>query len=212
MSGHPIAALIGEIGNYVGSLAGPGIAEVSRGIARWGEGLARPMPAREIGACNHLPAALAAIEGHESLRAAIWAARPHLAWEAYAPYPAEKIGRHFPGAHAFASLMGGEAPVFADDFEFGLFLIAPGILYRDHRHAAPELYAPLTGPHRWRFGGDDGWASVPAHVPVWNEPWRVHATITGAVPFLSIFCWTRDVNDPAEVVMADDWDMVEAGL
>lgn len=23
---------------------------------------------------------------------------------------------------------------------------------RDHRHKAPELHVPLTGPHEWRFG------------------------------------------------------------
>ncbi len=33
----------------------------------------------------------------------------------------------------------------------GLFVIAPHVLYRDHAHAAPELYLPLTGPHGWRF-------------------------------------------------------------
>lgn len=212
MSVHPVVTLIGEIGNYLQARPGPGIAEVSRGIARWGIGRTRPVPAHEIAACRHLDGALAAVEGHDRLRAAIVAARPCLAWEAYTPYSPERIGQHFPGAHAFASLIGGGAPIPAEDFELGLFLIAPRMLYRDHRHTAPELYAPLTGPHRWRFGSDDNWASLPAHVPVWNEPRRIHATITGEVPFLCIFCWTRDVNDPAEVVIAGDWDVIEAGL
>lgn len=212
MIAHPIAKLLDEIGNYLGTLDGSGPAEVTGGLTRWGGGAIRPGPAREIAPCRHLDAALAAIEDHDRLRAAIAGARAHLAWEAYAPYPPELIGKDFPEAHAFASLIGGEAPVFANDFELGLFLIAPNILYRDRRHAAPELYAPLTGPHRWRFGTGEAWESKPAHQPVWNEPWRVHATITGASPFLCIFSWTRDVNDPAEVVVAGDWDMIEAGL
>lgn len=212
MTAHPIAELLAEIGTYLGTLEGNGLAEVSRGLTRWASGEIRPRPAREIDPCRHLDAALAAIDGHDPLRAAIAGARAHLAWEVYAPYPRELIGEDFPKAHAFASLIGGEAPVFADDFELGLFLISPHILYRDRRHAAPELYAPLTGPHRWRFGTGEAWESKPAHEPVWNEPWRVHATITGAVPFLCIFSWTRDVNDPAEVVVAHDWDVIEAGL
>jgi hypothetical protein len=54
--------------------------------------------------------------------------------------------------HADCALMGEEAALGADGFDCGFFLIAPHVLYRDRRHPAPELYAPLTGPHGWRFG------------------------------------------------------------
>jgi hypothetical protein len=49
----------------------------------------------------------------------------------------------------------------------------------------------------------------PAHVPVWNDPLRPHATKVGAVPFLCLFAWTRDVNSPAEVLPAPDWPDIE---
>ena len=87
-----------------------------------------------------------------------------------------------------------------------------GTLYRDHTHPAPELYAPITGPHGWRFGIADPWKSLPANVPVWNEPDRVHATLVGEHPFLAIYAWTRDVHYPAIVVPADDWAEIEARL
>src|SRR5690606_4178891 len=112
----------------------------------------------------------------------------------------------------FVSLIGKGAPFDADDFDLGLFLIEPRTLYRDHRHQAPELYAPITGPHRWRFGVDDPWQELPADIPVWNEPQRVHATLVGDRPFLAIFCWTQDVAIPASVVAATDWQAIESGL
>ena len=100
----------------------------------------------------------------------------------------------------------------ADDYELGLFLIAPHTLYRDHHHPAPELYAPLTGPHRWRFGAGASWIEKRAHETVWNEPWQVHATAVGPIPFFCVFGWARDVNLPAKVVPAADWDVIEASL
>ena len=89
--------------------------------------------------------------------------------------------------------------------------MAPRTFYRDHCHPAPELYAPLTGPHQWRF--DRGpWTSRPAHQPVWNEPLAVHATLSGDAPFLCVYIWTREIGAPAVLVEAPDWADIESGL
>ncbi|MGE0005317.1 MAG: dimethylsulfonioproprionate lyase family protein [Parvibaculaceae bacterium] len=207
-----LARLIAEIGLYLSRFGGPGVADVREGISRFGHG---PMqagwkPAPPV--CGHLDAALGCISGADSLRLAIADARPALRWTTYTAYPPEAIGRRFPVAHAFASLMGGEGILPADDFELGLFLIEPKTLYRDHRHRAPELYVPLTGPHEWRFGAHESWTEYEAHTPIWNESMRVHATLVRDVPFLALFGWTRDVTADAEVVPATDWAEIEAGL
>lgn len=81
-------------------------------------------------------------------------------------------------------------PLAAEDFDMGIFLVAPDTLYRDHQHAAPELYAPLTGPHGWRFGPGRPLQIKHAHEPVWNPPQQPHLTKTGKIPFLSLFVWT----------------------
>ena len=162
--------------------------------------------------CGFLDEALTAIHGADALRAAIMAARPLLHWITYDGYPEAEIGSRFPRAHSFVSLIGEAGHVAADNFDLGLFLIAPRTLYRDHHHLAPELYAPLTGPHGWRFGPDAPWTGKPAHDPVWNEPWAPHATLVRDVPFLCLFCWTRDVNSPAKVVPASDWAVIEQQL
>jgi hypothetical protein len=142
------------------------------------------------------------------LAAAVEAASPFLRWVTY-PYEGQDIGEMFPRNHAFATLMGEYGPYRADDFDLGLFLIAPHILYRDHQHAAPELYAPLTGPHGWRFQPGSAISMLPGGIAIWNEPHQPHATLTGAVPFLAFYCWTRDVNQPARVIPSDDWSKLE---
>jgi hypothetical protein len=207
-----IARLIEEIDHYLADLKGPGIAEVRRGLLRFGEGPVREGIAPASPSCGHLDAALFCVNGVEALRQAINAARPALRWVTYDAYPSEMIGPRFPVAHAFASLISGTGHVPADDFELGLFLIAPKTLYRDHRHKAPELYVPLTGPHEWRFGVGESWTGYAAHTPIWNEPMQVHATLVRDIPFLALFAWTRDVMADAIVVRAPDWAEIEASL
>lgn len=204
-----IDRLVEEATLYIAGLPGPGIAEVRAGIAR------HRAPAQAGGARANavvdrwLGPALAAMDRH-SLAQAIAGAAPHLGWITYDAYPPEEIGPVFPAAHAFASLIGEGAPIPAPDFDLGVFLVAPGVFYRDHRHTAPELYAPLTGPHRWRFRPGAPLVDKPAHAPVWNPPMRPHATLTGAVPFLCLYAWTRDANAQAEVIPAPDWAQIES--
>jgi len=210
-----VRRLIDEIDRYLGSLKGAedGITAIRQAIAMHAKGPFKPNDARPP-ICASFDEALkdARKAGNGALADAIIAAKPSLAWVTYDAYPRELIGERFPKAHAFVSLIGGDAPFAAADFDLGLFLIEPHTLYRDHRHPAPELYAPVTGPHRWRFGIDDPWQSLPANVPVWNEPERVHATLVGDHPFLAIFAWTRDVHLPSRVVPAPDWREIEAAL
>ncbi len=81
----------------------------------------------------------------------------------------------------------------------GLFLLRAGVDYRDHRHAAPELYLNLAGRPEWRFDGGPWREMAPASV-VWNEPGRVHATRSGPTAWLSFWCWTADSDGWCEVV------------
>ncbi len=207
-----IVRLIEEIDHYLTDLKGPGIDEVRQGILRFGQGPVSEAIQPLEPACGHLEAALFCIRGADALRQAINEARSQLRWISYDAYPPEMIGGRFPVAHAVASLIGREGFLPADDFELGLFLIAPRTLYRDHRHKAPELYMPLTGPHEWRFGAGERWMEYKAHTPIWNEPMRVHATLVRDIPFLALFAWTRDVTADAIVVPAADWAEIEAGL
>jgi len=201
--------LIAGIDGYLSRFDGGEVRGVREGIARWQDGPVHDVPAARVSACRHMEAALAAM-GALPLAGQLSDLWRDLAWTTYDLYPPAEIGEAFAAGHAFASLIGSDAPLKADGFELGLFLIAPHVLYRDHHHAAAELYAPLTGPHGWRFRPGDALEWRDAHVPVCNPPWRPHATKVGHIPFLCIFGWTGDVNEPARVLPSDDRPALEA--
>lgn len=207
-----IRALLDEADRYLAALPGPGVTEVRVLLSRWRNGPVT-LPAMKPNAVvdAHLPPALEALAADRpALAGAIAAAAPHLDWITYDGYPPDEIGAAFARGHAYCSLIGEEAAIPAQDFDLGLFLIAPHVLYRDHAHAAPELYAPLTGPHGWRFGAGRPLVVKPAHRPVWNPPFRPHLTKVGPVPFLCLFGWTKDSMAPAHVIPAADWPELEA--
>ncbi|MEO6298995.1 MAG: dimethylsulfonioproprionate lyase family protein [Paracoccaceae bacterium] len=205
-----IRGLVAEADLYLVTLPGPGVAEVRAGLNKWRSGPVTATRKENAVLAAHLPAALdGLLLTHPALARAIAAAAPYLDWITYDGYGPE-IGAAFAKGHCFASIIGEDAAMPAREFDFGLFLIAPNVLYRDHHHAAPELYAPLTGPHGWRFGAGDPLIIKAAHQPVWNHPHRPHLTKVGAVPFLGFFGWTADVQAPAKVIPAEDWTELEA--
>jgi hypothetical protein len=197
--------------DYLATLHHPGAAEVDAGLGRCVPSprlpQARPHPIAE----RWLAPALAEVARWRPLLSkSIATAAPHLSWVSYDAYPRADIGSSFADGHVFASIAGSDAAFTAKDFELGLFLIAPQVLYRDQCHRAPELYAPLTGPHGWRFGLKRPLIVKPAGEPVWNPSLQSHLIKVGSSPFFCLFVWTRDVSEGAKVIPADDWDQVEA--
>lgn len=207
-----IRDLIGEIDLYLGSFTGPGVDDVLAGIVRWKGGPMRDVTPSRIRQTAYIDHALdwMEVQGDRKLARAIRAAMPHLEWQAYDPYPRELVGDVYADNHCMASLIGEGGQIGAEDFDLGLFGFGPNILYRDHQHAAPELYAPLTGPHGWRFqsGQPLDWHS--SYHPQWNEPWAQHAFKSGPAPYFCIYCWTKDTSLPANIVEAPDWAVLEA--
>lgn len=196
--------------DYLLALDHPGAADVRAGLPL------DPGPARAVQARTNpvvdrwLEPALKLVERDApALAEAIAAASGALEWVTYDAYPPEMIGEGFAKGHAFASILGAGAPFAAPDCDFGVFLLAPHLLYRDRHHRAPELYAPLTGPHGWRFGAGRPLVTRPAHEPVWNPPFTPHLTKVGSVPLLCLFVWTRDAAEDATVLPADDWAALE---
>jgi hypothetical protein len=205
--------LVDETDRYLARQTGPGVAELRARIAIWRDGAVTPAPAAPPNpvVAEHLEAALAPLMSDApALAVSIRDASPHLCWISYDLYDEDQIGPGFARNHAYATLIGGGGAIPATDFDFGLLLIAPHVFYRDHRHPAPELYMPLTGPNGWRFAPDTPLTILPAHRPVWNEPMAIHATKVGPVPFLAMFGWTADVDLAAEIVAASDWAALEA--
>ena len=206
-----IQILVDEADQYFASLSGAGVAETRAGLSVWRGGTVTAGPATANAVVERwMPEALAELAvTHPALALAIGAARPHLNWLTFDGYPVAEVGTEFATGHAYASIIGEDATIPAVDWDMGIFLISPHVLYRDHKHQAPELYAPLTGPHGWRFGANKSLAIVPAHQPIWNDPFVPHMTKVGPVPLLCLYVWTRDVNAGAVIVPAADWAELE---
>lgn len=205
-----VRALVDAADRYLAGLPGPGVAEVRAGLNQWRGGAVSAAGGQAV-RMDLLGPALDQVRTRQpDLAHAIETAAPFLDWHTYDEYPPEEIGASFASGHCYASIIGEQATIAARDYDLGVFLIAPHVLYRDHNHAAPELYAPLTGPHGWRFGADRPLIIKPADTPVWNPPFQAHLTKVGPVPFLALFGWTRDVNQAAKVIPAGDWPALEA--
>ena len=194
-AGSLIRSLIAEADRYLATLSGPGIAEVRADIARWSGGPLQRAGRTHPVVTAHLDAALDQLQTtYPALAGMIAAAAPHLPWGTYDLCGPAVIGDAFRTGHAFCSLITDEAVIPERDFDLGLLLIAPHVVYREHCHAAPELYAPLTGPHGWRFKPDAPLVLKQAHKPVWNDPIGSVLTKVGPTPFLGLVCWTKDVQ------------------
>ena len=205
-----IRNVVAEIDACLSRLSGPGVRDVRAGINRWCQGAIKATVSHSNPIFADLDMALEAMRDTDSaLAKAIADVSPHLNWVTCDFYPREEIGADFADGHAFASVIGEGCPLEATDFDLGLFVVKSNILYRDHHHAAPELYVPLTGPHGWRFKPGDPLIWKQAGEPVWNEPWQPHATMVGTVPFLAFYAWTRDISNPATVITSSDWSELE---
>jgi Dimethlysulfonioproprionate lyase len=156
--------------------------------------------ARRLPACRHLPESICAILLLDSSLAALIAEiEDELAWQQNANY--SDAAMNCPGYmdnYAYAELVGPTGLWPGDDFRMGLLVLGPHLHYRDHSHAAPELYWLLTGPSEWRVASAD-FAMREQGEMIWHPPHMIHATRTGAVPLLALYIWTSDVEQPARL-------------
>ena len=146
---------------------------------------------------------------------ALAAAKDDLIWrEDDARYYAADadLGDGYRRCNLHTVLIGPEACGYEQpDFCLGLFMLGPRILYRDHRHAAPEVYLNLSERTGWRFKAG-GWQDYEAGSIIWNPPGVPHATRVYDRPFLSVFVWLDNIQSPCEVIPCADWVEIEAAL
>lgn len=91
----------------------------------------------------------------------------------------------------------GNAGVFTSpDIRCGLFLVAPGLRYPSHTHAACEVYLCLSGELEITHGIDrDAFTLRPGDYSVTPSN-TVHSLSTKARPALLVFVWIGEVDAP----------------
>ena len=122
------------------------------------------------------------------------------------------LGDAYKNTNLHSLLIGpSNAKYHRSDFILGIFLLGPFTFYRDHFHQAPELYINLSNRTGWRFSSGK-WDDYPAGSVIFNNPNEIHATRVYDEPFVSVFCWTRDVGFPCTIFKREDWRIIERTL
>lgn len=96
-----------------------------------------------------------------------------------------------------AGLMAGQlGRSAAAPASMGMFLLAPGVHYPLHQHAALEVYYCVSGTLTLRHGRHGAPFDVRAGTGSVTPPHRLHALDVGDEPCLLIFCWTGQIEKP----------------
>jgi hypothetical protein len=158
-------------------------------LTRWPPETApfRNRPARRLPVLSFLPDATGAADPNTvDLVRLFEAANRHLRWGQ--TYSAAQIGAGFLEKYGWTELIGRRGPVAGRAMAVGVLLLGPDTEYPPHRHAAEEIYVPLTGPSLWMQGGDK-WVARPSGEPIYHRPWLPHAMRTASAPLLALYLW-----------------------
>jgi quercetin dioxygenase-like cupin family protein len=137
---------------------------------------------------DHLPAALeAAAEAPSAVArhaAALEALAPQLIWRRR---PNAEDDPKFTAGHANSTIVGPGGIEDRSDVWVGISLLAPGVVYPDHRHPPEEIYLVMSEGD-WRQN-DGQWHTPGQGGIVYNPPGIVHAMRAGPrAPLLATWC------------------------
>jgi len=141
---------------------------------------------KEQAACRHLRPALAAARagGGDLARIAdaIEALAPAIHWRQRPSDDPDFMARH-----ASAPLVGPEETCLErrPDVRVGISLMAPGVVYPDHRHPPEEVYIALS--RGWWRQNADPWVEPGLGGIVYNPADIIHAIRSGEEPLLAIW-------------------------
>ncbi len=105
----------------------------------------------------------------------------------------------------FAAQAAGTYGVFAaDHVACGFFLLAPGVHYPPHTHAAREVYYCLAGDIEIIHRLDEAPVGLSAGLYSETPSGRLHALRTGVNPALLAYIWIGDITAPTWWWAQDD--------
>ncbi len=109
-----------------------------------------------------------------------------LAWRQ--TYGADDFGAAFLRGYGWSELIGLRGPVPSARIACGVLLLAPGISYPSHAHAAEEVYLPIAGVAEWQKGAG-AFVQVPVGQAIHHPSWTPHAMRTGDQPLAALYLW-----------------------
>lgn len=140
---------------------------------------------------RHLPGLVAAMPPTpvaEALRPFVNA----VSW--YQIFDGDQAPGSLAGGLMAGQIIGGRGLLWSDDLYFGLFLLAPGITYPLHQHAALEIYCVLSGEVLIRHGRARPARRIQAGGHSITPPHQVHELRTEDEACLIAYAWTGDLT------------------
>jgi hypothetical protein len=120
------------------------------------------------------------------LIAALCRAAPLLEWRQ--TYTAREVGVEFLENYAWCEVLGSKGLQSVPRLACGFLLLGPETLYPRHRHAAEEIYLPLSGTALWQQG-DGNWRRRAPGALIHHLSEEPHAMRTADAPLLALYLW-----------------------
>jgi len=139
---------------------------------------------------SSLDAAFAAPDCHPAVRH-LQPIANQLEWVDAASF--RKPPADFRGNFCFTRIVGPNSLIEADNFRFGVYLQDRQTVYPSHKHAAEELYYPVSGTALWQK--DSGpFEPVTSGTLIHHLTYQPHATTTLEAPMLAFWAWLGDLD------------------
>jgi hypothetical protein len=122
---------------------------------------------------------------------------PLLEWRQ--TYAEKEVGVEFLQNYAWCELLGPKAPAPSPRIACGFLLLGPHTLYPPHRHAAEEIYLPLSGTAKWQQG-DGNWRRRAPGALIHHLSEEPHSMRTADAPLLALYLWRgADLSQHAQL-------------
>jgi hypothetical protein len=131
-------------------------------------------------------AAFGAASPGADLVAAVCREAPLLDWRQ--TYSSADLDAAFLENYGWSEIVGSVGPIESERIACGFLILGPSTFYPSHRHAAEELYVPLSGTAAWQQG-DTVWRDQAPGTPILHRSLEPHAMRTGASPLLALYAW-----------------------
>ena len=184
---HRIQRLLSLLHTRIASHDSPCSCELRQALERV-RGTEVRLPAATVPACAFVPDAIAGLD--QALRETLTLAADDLAWRVpgFGHLPP-----HLSDQMAVSVLVGPDGMVKDEHASLGLILLAPGVHYPSHKHAAEELYLVLSGALEWSLDGAS-LGSMQIGSFIHHMSWQSHSMINDATPALCFWGWTGDIR------------------
>ena len=152
---------------------------------------APPSGAMPAAVHQHLPTLVAAMPS-TPIAAALRPFMNAVSW--YQIFDGAQVPDTLAGGLMAGQIVGGRGILSSDELYFGLFLLAPGITYPLHQHAALEIYCVLSGEVLIRHGRAKPARRIQAGGHSVTPPHQVHELRTEDEACLIAYVWTGDLT------------------